>query len=64
MLKPDPPPAEDLNTAGKRDHSYDPFGVDQGRDLWTRTFRQVHIAMCAPVWSVRVDQQANELKFL
>ena len=61
LLKPD---TRNLNTAGKRNHPYDPFGVDQNRALWTRIFTQVHIGMCASVWSVRVAQQATNLKFL
>jgi hypothetical protein len=56
LLKPDPPPAENLNTAGKSNHQYHPMGVEQNQ-AWTRIFRQVHIGMCASVWSVRVAQQ-------
>ncbi len=42
--KPDPPPAEHLNTAGKRCHPYHPCGVDQSRALWTRIFtREIQV---------------------
>ena len=33
LLTPDPPAAEHLNTAGKRNHPIYPYGVDQSRAL-------------------------------
>jgi hypothetical protein len=32
------PDTRHLNTAGKRNHPYYPYGVDQSRTLWTRIF--------------------------